>query len=392
MLKGTILYLGGFELPDKNAAAHRVLSNGKILKEIGYNVVFIDVDKSLEFNANIIETKKYNQGFECWSLPYPKSNGEWVKYLININSIKSISSRYDEIKAIIAYNYPAIALKRLKDYYHKHNIKVIGDCTEWYSTKGSSIVFKIVKGFDSFLRMRIIQKRLDGLIVISKYLENYYNECNNVIRIPPLVDIEEEKWNINSEENTRNDLIKFVYSGSPGKNKDKINLFVEALYKMKDYDNYLFKVVGVTREQYINDYPEHEELLSALEGKIEFFGRISHLESLIQLKNSDFSIFIRDNIRLTKAGFPTKFVESISCGIPVITTNTSDLEDYLIEGENGFYINTDSVKEITRIMKKILNYEKKEIFKIKHRRFVTDRFYYRDFIKKVDDFLQSVFL
>ena len=31
MEKGTILYIGGFELPDKNAAAHRVLSNGKIL-------------------------------------------------------------------------------------------------------------------------------------------------------------------------------------------------------------------------------------------------------------------------------------------------------------------------------------------------------------------------
>ena len=25
--KGTVLYVGGFELPDKNAAAHRVVNN-----------------------------------------------------------------------------------------------------------------------------------------------------------------------------------------------------------------------------------------------------------------------------------------------------------------------------------------------------------------------------
>ncbi len=58
MSKGTILYVGGFELPDKNAAAHRVLSNGKIFRELGYNVVFIDVDKSLQYESDILTTKK----------------------------------------------------------------------------------------------------------------------------------------------------------------------------------------------------------------------------------------------------------------------------------------------------------------------------------------------
>ena len=30
MEKGTVIYVGNFELPDKNAAAHRVMNNGKI--------------------------------------------------------------------------------------------------------------------------------------------------------------------------------------------------------------------------------------------------------------------------------------------------------------------------------------------------------------------------
>ena len=67
MSKGTILYVGGFELPDKNAAAHRVLSNGKILRDLGYKVVFIDVDKRIQYENDILNTKRILKGFECWS-------------------------------------------------------------------------------------------------------------------------------------------------------------------------------------------------------------------------------------------------------------------------------------------------------------------------------------
>ncbi|MFT9486558.1 MAG: glycosyltransferase [Tepidibacillus sp.] len=388
MSNGTVLYIGGFELPDKNAAAHRVLNNGKILRELGYNVIFIDVDKSLKFNSNILETKKSVQGFECWSLPYPKSNREWIKYLTNIDSIKMISDQYDEVKAIIAYNYQAIALYRLKNYCHKHNVKIVADCTEWYSTKGSNIVFKIIKGFDSFLRMRIIQKQLDGLIVISKYLENYYRHCRNVVRIPPLVDLAEEKWNIVPTEFVDN-KVRFIYSGSPGKNKDKINRLIEALYELKEYDNYVFNVFGITKEQYVNDYPYHREILGVLGERINFFGRISHIDSIKSLKESDFSIFIRENTRLTNAGFPTKFVESLSCGIPVVTTNTSDLEDYIQDGENGFFIDLNESKGIKEVIKKLLKYNQESIMEMKSKCLNSKPFYYKKFIQVADTFIQN---
>ncbi|MBP2070684.1 glycosyltransferase [Thermoanaerobacterium butyriciformans] len=388
MSKGTILYVGGFELPDKNAAAHRVLSNGKIFRELGYDVVFIDIDKSLKFNSNILETKKSIQGFECWSRPYPKSNNEWINYLTNIDSIKLISDRYEQVKAIIAYNYQAIALYKLRNFCHKHNIKIIADCTEWYSTKGSNIVFKIIKGLDSFLRMRIIQKRLDGLIVISKYLENYYRNCNNVIRIPPLVDLNEEKWNAVTTEYSDNKL-RFIYSGSPGKNKDKLNLLLETLYELKEHDNYVLNIVGITEEQYIYDYPDHKELLNALGERVKFLGRLSHIDSIKALKNSDFSVFIREDTRLTKAGFPTKFVESISCGVPVITTNTSDLKDYLYEGENGFFINQDANISIEKL-KNILYIDKNDVLKMKRNCYKYNVFFYRNYLSECKEFLESI--
>ena len=39
----SILYLGGFELPDKNAAAQRVMANAKLLGEMGFDVSFIGI-------------------------------------------------------------------------------------------------------------------------------------------------------------------------------------------------------------------------------------------------------------------------------------------------------------------------------------------------------------
>ena len=42
----TIIYIGGFELPDKNAAAQRIIGNSYALKELGYEVIFLGVSKS----------------------------------------------------------------------------------------------------------------------------------------------------------------------------------------------------------------------------------------------------------------------------------------------------------------------------------------------------------
>jgi len=87
MSKGTILYVGGFELPDKNAAAHRVLSNGKIIRNLDYRLVFLGIDKSLEYVKNFQLSKRKIQNFECWSSPYPKKYFDWFKYLSSINQI-----------------------------------------------------------------------------------------------------------------------------------------------------------------------------------------------------------------------------------------------------------------------------------------------------------------
>ena len=56
MAKGKVLYIGGFELPDKNAAAQRVLSVGKALREIGYKVFYLGITHDGVINGEVVGT------------------------------------------------------------------------------------------------------------------------------------------------------------------------------------------------------------------------------------------------------------------------------------------------------------------------------------------------
>ena len=121
--------------------------------------------------------------------------------------------------------------------------------------------------------------------------------------------------------------------------KDRLNVIIEALFQC-GCRNLSLDIAGITRENYEKYFPVHHEILEKLigEDRLRFHGRLEHKAALELLKTADFSIFYREDNRMTRAGFPTKFVESISCGVPVITTETSDLKKYLRDGRNGLVI------------------------------------------------------
>ena len=243
--KGTIIYVGGFELPDKNAAAQRVLSIAKILRELGYDVIFLGVDKTLKKKEDLFENNYKTQNFIYHAISYPKTNKEWFFYITSISELKKVINKYNNIKSIIFYNYQSVAYIKAIHYCKKKGIKVIGDCTEWYDFRDGGFVFRIVKSLDVFLRMRVIQKRLDGLIVISEYLKKYYNKRENIVKIPPLVDFEEEKWKQKVGRSKKN-VIKFVYSGNPGSNKDKLDIIFNLL---KDFKKIELEIIGITKNE-----------------------------------------------------------------------------------------------------------------------------------------------
>jgi glycosyltransferase involved in cell wall biosynthesis len=394
MSKGTIIYIGAFELPDKNAAAHRVIANGKALRDLGYDVVFIGATKSE--SDNLIAQKEIFFGFDCYRRKKASSTWEWLKFLTDTQFYEEIVNKYNNVHAIIGYNLPALILLNLKKFARKNNYRIYADSTEWYEIKkkGNNLLKFLIRYFDVYLRMRIINPKLDGVIAISDYLYNYYSKRTKTIQIPPLVDTRDRKWK--NEFHLLNRRVKILYAGSPfslykePSYKDRIDLIIEALYEIKK-SNILFEMLifGIEKEQVEENFPELKSMLSFLEDSLVFYGKRTHLEVIDTLKTVDFSLYLRYNSKSIKAGFPTKFVESISCGIPVLTNSNSNVYDYLAEGINGYWIDLSTKERIYLSLKKGLSVNNEKIFEMKKTCYSSKTFDYRNYLEQFKNFIET---
>lgn len=370
--EGTILYVGGFELPDKNAAAHRVLNNAKIFRELGYNVVFCGVNSEI---FSPVERPENIMGFESFPIPYPSNSKQWIKQMLTIGQYSHLIHIFSDIKFVICYNLHSIPLAKLISLCRKKSIKIVADCTEWYENKFSINPIKFIKCIDTFLCMRVFQKRCDGMIAISSYLANYYKKSiKNIIIVPPLVDLSNPTYIRHHDKKKTMSLVSLIYSGSPSASKESLGLVVECLNRMNDLD-FEFKIVGITQDQFKKLYGNMD-----FSKRIIFFGRVSHECALNAVRMSDYSIIIRPKTRANMAGFPTKFVEAVSVSTPVITNGTSDLAHYMENGQNGYLVDLENFGQDLR-----------EILTCKSKPNVTTEvFDYRNWIQQFDSFIKSL--
>lgn len=399
-IKKTIIYVGGFELPDKNAAAQRVLANAKIFRELGFNVVLVGVDKSLSQNTLIEDTKSSVSDFESWAIPYPSGKKQWLKFITSNKHIEYIVDHYyhDDLYAVICYNYPFIAQYKIKNMCARKSTFYIPDATEWYTSSGGSILFNTIKWLDTSLRMRFMHPQGDGVITTSKYLSNFYNSRNCItVELPTLYDVDTLRQHISETEKNTN-IIKLMYAGSAfnldrvDKNRsnikdrlDKIILLLNRVYEQKN--NFLLNIYGLTKDNYLSVFPEHDDILHKLSNNIIFHGRKPHLEIIQNIRESDFTIFLREIDRVIEAGFPSKFSESISCGTPVIANMISNIERYVAEGDNCYIIDLKSNNKQVKKMVQILSLNEDEITKMKDYCLKHKIFDYKEYVSPVKQFL-----
>ena len=393
MQKNIIFYIGGFEMPDKNAASIRVTSNAKILKSLNYEVVFIGISRE----NNFLKKENHN-GFESWTIPYPKNIFSWLTHITSIKKLLEIIGhiKRDKILAIICYNFPSIPLLKIQKYCKRNNIFQISDTTEWYSNMSNSMARNFVKHLDTTLRMRFVQFQSDGLITTSKYLTNFYsNKVKNIVEIPTLFDSNISR-SFNQEKK-----IKFIYAGVPfDRNlplnkrhliKDRLDKVVVMFSKLgRKKNNFILNIFGLTKIDYLKVFPEHECMLDDNIDLIRFHGRVSNTIIKQQTLLSDFSVFIRNIDRTIEAGFPTKFSESISMGTPVICNRISCIDDYMFEGKNCFEIDKDSEKKQFQKLSYILSMKKNSINQMKSFCINNNIFHFKNYIKKLELFINSL--
>lgn len=384
-----VLILSYYDFPDGDAGSQREYAIGKLLANMGHTVFFIGMG-----NLDCYKISEY-KGFQYTSLRINQNDSSLIKRLENYFGyklrLKRLIQKYvsdKKIDYILVVDIPINALFFIKRLAKKNHIRLLHDAVEWYSPEQ----FKLRQFAPSYilkdLNNRFFIDKNFVVIAISKYLEEHFKSRGiDTVRIPVIMDVE----SINYHKITRKEKLVILYAGSPGK-KDYLKEIIEglALLDSKAVDRIDFKILGINKKQLVKECGISESTINKLNKNLTILGRVTKEEVLKNLEETDFTVLLRSPTqRYAKAGFPTKVVESLTNGTPVICNITSDLKDYICDGENGIIVDNCSAEAFAASIKRVLDFtfEKRKSMYEKSRKSAEDYFDYRLFKKIFDDML-----
>jgi Glycosyltransferase len=375
----TIVYVGGFELPDKNAAAQRVLNNARVMRAIGHRVVLLGISHTRPYDRKLHPADAGGDDLEAWEIGYPAGRGDWFDHILADWSIRALAENGivapGELSAVICYNYPAVAQWRIARLARKWGAAAIADCTEWYGRRPWTSLANIVKNVDVPLRMLWVNRRMDGLITTSPYITEFYRPTGlPIVEIPTLMDRPDEvspSIAVGEGEAAIPISLFAVASGfAEGTRAEDVHDRIDWTLELLDAvatraGDFVLRIAGVGRERYLSTFPAHGGLLDRLGERVIFLDRIPRVELLRQLQASAFAFVLRHESRVTMAGFPSKYSEAVTYGTPCIINALPSVRAYHVEGKTGFTIDPGDRDEAERRLYEILTMDVEAIMAMK---------------------------
>lgn len=178
-----------------------------------------------------------------------------------------------------------------------------------------------------------------SVIAISEYLVDFFKTtAKRVIQIPVIFDFEKEEM----YDKKMDEKIVFSYIGNPGKKED-LGTVLDVLSELynEGHKMFEFKVAGITKNEIISQKIVETDKISLMGFFTSFLGRVSRQAATELYKKTSFTIIYRYDTRTNKAGFPTKFTESLFNYTPVIVNCSVNGYGYIEDGESGFVVKND---------------------------------------------------
>lgn len=380
-----ILIVSNKKYPNGDAGSVRQHTFAKLFQACGYNPLVIGLGTSTNFKND-----KY-EGINYISFRAEKNNK--INRILNLLfyeiRLRKILKNDSEISKILVVSVVPNVLFFLKRYAKKKNITLIHDSVEWY-TREEKIIKKLSYG--NIVNNSYNKKWVDRsfkIIAISKYLENHFLGRNiECTRIPVIMDIN----NMSFKKTAKGDKLVLVYAGSVGNKKDHLH---EILYGMaslneKELRKIELRVLGVEKDQARDILEIKGEVMEKITHSVNFLGRVSREEVLRNLKDADFTVLLRSpEQRSSKAGFPTKVVESLATATPVILNLTSDLGEYLSNMIDAIYVDECSADSFAIAIRKAMVLDSNELdnMKLAARATAEKYFDYRKYVPQVKAFI-----
>ena len=374
-----ILFLIPSSFPYGEAGTLRVLSFVNVLKRKNDVTVLCEAvsgDLNLAQNIHLLSIN-YKRTFVNRFIRLFQYNSLVKKTIINEKPDIVISNcMYDRFGGI---------LKICKNT----NTPIVINSVEWYNPttfKGGRLSLHWIKFSYAWKRF---YPKTDGVIAISRLLEDFYSSLNiKTIRIPTILNTESVPFSIEPSQDGR---IRLLFAGTLARTKDSIREFLEAIDLLGNEGNkFLIFVCGPSISETIkhlgtNLYDSHKDQICVL-------GRIPQNRINKLYQESDFGIFFRPHTRSSNAGFSTKLGEGMSAGTPFIVNETGDIPQFISNGENGFLIKNETANGIANVLRIVSNMSLKEIKNMKRAARTTAEHFFNSNVYEdtINSFLNTV--
>ncbi len=252
--------------------------------------------------------------------------------------IRTLSKEEKDALIFVTSNYFLIILLEL--YCKFSSTKIINERSEYpfvIMTNNKIMLFL------SHLYTDTAYKMLDGMIIMTKPLMDYYRQkasshCR-FIEVPMTVD----SSRFENEHSKPTELRDYVaYCGNMGGNKDGLANLINAfsIVEKRGYPLKLLLIGGTNNQQ---EYDDLIALNKSLGNKnVVFYGRAEREKMPGLLQNATMLALARPSGLQSTGGFPTKLGEYLSTGNPVVVTAVGDITLYLKNKENAFVVEPDN--------------------------------------------------
>lgn len=382
MRKKIIIITTGW-FPEGDAGAVRLKIMGKIFTECGYEVTVLcrgmyKLKGNID-NIEYISLRNFSSGLIIKILDY-------IFFSSRVKNI--LKNNVHSIYGIYIYNAHENLFKFCKNFSLSNKIKLYHDCVEWYSPEE----YRFGK-YDPWYRLknRINTKIIDksfSVISISTFLEEYFLKKGIfTVKVPILCDFSSVK-NIKKFHPSK---VVIFYGGSPGK-KDLIGNLLEGALMLNEEEKKRIHIIliGATKEYLINVSDVSSKTIKECEKFLEIHGRMPRSEVLKRMEIANFVFLARDSdLRYAKAGFPSKVVEALAHGTPMLCNISSDLDDYLINEYNSIIMKDHTPESVYMALKKILKLtlEQKKNMSLNAVKTAKEKFDYHNYIPIIKEFI-----
>lgn len=342
--------------PDGSPGAFRVASFAGAYVDFGYDVVVIHKGESVVVKNNPQEVSFYNKN------KYRKYFCFTNQVIKQLNELKETK----QLEAVITFGL----FRKVTRWCNKHKVVCATDEVEWYSKEQFKHWYLSYSYWTKEREIHYLVKNKCRVICISSFLKDYFESHGSKAIQIPIVSKETVPF-VERKEDLR--TINLIYAGSHLL-MDNIPIVIKSLIRLSEEERkrISFTIYGLT-EKAIYQFLTEEEI-KLTKNCLKILGRRPNKEILDAYKSSHFTILLRNPLlRVNKAGFPSKIVESMRMGIPILGNYSSDLNEYLIDGKNAIIVHELSEEGIAKALCSALHLTLEQMFLLRKNAWETVR-------------------